>query len=340
MTKTASPPLVLCFLVILSFRSQCVNAEDDLVFKPPNQDSTSILFAESFLSSDALERFIPSKASKDGVDEEIAKYDGRWEVAAVEASSLPGDLSLIMKDRAKHHAIAANLKKTFKPGSKPLVFQYEVKFQTENTCGGAYVKLLSKDPEGDFTKFHDKTPYTIMFGPDRCGTQEKFHFILRHVHPVNGAIEEKHAKKPTGFTNKHFEVGKTRLYRLVLYPDSSFEMSVDREVLSKGHLLSDMSPAIIPEEMIDDAADQKPEDWDDREKIPDPDAVKPEDWDESAPKQIVDPDAVKPEGWLDGEEPTVPDVMAERPADWDDEVRCSLITVGWVLEFDSNSVFV
>ena len=80
---------------------------------------------------------------------------------------------------AKHHAIAAKLTRTFKPGSKPLVFQYEVKLQSENSCGGAYVKLLSLDPTADFTKFHDKTAYTIMFGPDRCGTQERFHFILR-----------------------------------------------------------------------------------------------------------------------------------------------------------------
>ena len=321
MTKTLSPPLFLSTLLLLLAGAGTTSAADgDFAFKPPNQDSTSIFFAESFPSSDALERFIPSKASKEGVDEEIAKYDGRWDVAPVDTSGLTGDLSLIMKDKAKHHAIAAKLKKTFRPASKPLVFQYEVKFQTENTCGGAYVKLLSVDPDGDFTKFHDKTPYTIMFGPDRCGTQEKFHFILRHVHPVTGTIEEKHAKKPSGFTNKHFEVGQTRLYRLVLYPDSSFEMSVDRQPLSKGHLLSDMTPPVIPEELIDDAAEEKPDDWDDREKIPDPVAVKPEDWDESAPKQIEDPAAVKPEGWLDGEEPSVPDVMAERPADWDDEV--------------------
>ena len=329
MTKTASPRLtfsLIVVVVVVLVSTSAASNEVDPVYWPPNQDSPSIFFAESFSSSDALERFIPSKASKEGVDEEIAKYDGRWEVTRVQQSALEGDLSLIMKDKAKHHAIAAQLKKTFKPGSKPLVFQYEVKFQTENTCGGAYVKLLSKDPvDGDFSKFHDKTPYTIMFGPDRCGTQEKLHFILRHVHPTSGAIEEKHAKKPSGFTNKHFEVGKTRLYRLVLYPDSAYEISVDREVLSKGHLLSDMTPPIIPEEMVDDAEDKKPEDWDDREKIPDPEAVKPEDWDESAPKQIEDPAAVKPEGWLDGEEPTVPDVLAERPADWDDEVTVAVV---------------
>ena len=57
-----------------------------------------------------------------------------------------------------------------------------------------------------------------------------------------------------------------------------------------------MSPSIVPEEMIDDSADFKPADWDEREKIEDPEATKPEDWDEDAPAKIVDESAVMPEG--------------------------------------------
>lgn len=37
----------------------------------------------------------------------------------------------------------------------------------------------------------------------------------------------------------------------------------------------------------------KPEDWDEREKIPDPEDKKPEGWDD-IPATIVDPDAKKP----------------------------------------------
>ena len=58
-----------------------------------------------------------------------------------------------------------------------------------------------------------------MFGPDKCGSESKFHLIfrckkkkkfkkkerpklenliLRHVHPETGAIEEKHCKKVEG----------------------------------------------------------------------------------------------------------------------------------------------
>ena len=40
-----------------------------------------------------------------------------------------------------------------------------------------------------------QTPYTIMFGPDRCGSESKLHFIFRHVNPNNKTIEEKHVKK-------------------------------------------------------------------------------------------------------------------------------------------------
>lgn len=39
----------------------------------------------------------------------------------------------------------------------------------------------------------------------------------------------------------------------------------------------------------------KPEDWDEREKIPDPEDKKPEGWDD-IPATIVDPDAKKPGG--------------------------------------------
>lgn len=51
-----------------------------------------------------------------------------------------------------------------------------------------------------------------------------------------------------------------------------------------------------------DPAAKKPEDWDDKEMIPDPEDSKPEDWDK--PEHIPDPDAVTPEDWdeeMDGE---------------------------------------
>lgn len=45
-------------------------------------------------------------------------------------------------------------------------------------------------------------------------------------------------------------------------------------MVNSGTLLADLSPPINPPEEIDDPDDFKPADWDDREKIPDPDATK------------------------------------------------------------------
>uniref|UniRef100_W5L715 Calnexin n=1 Tax=Astyanax mexicanus TaxID=7994 RepID=W5L715_ASTMX len=239
-------------------------------------------FAESF-DKGTLDGWVVSKAKKEDIDEEIAKYDGKWEVEELKDTKLPGDKGLVLKSRAKHHAISALLLRPFTFDTKPLIVQYEVNFQTGIDCGGAYVKLLSQSPDLDLDEFVDKTPYTIMFGPDKCDK-------------------------------------KTHLYTLVLNPDNSFEILIDQTVVNSGNLLTDMTPPVNPPAEIEDPDDHKPEDWDERPKIQDPDAVKPEDWDEDAPAKISDEDAVKPDGWLDDEPEYIGDPDAIKPEDWDEDM--------------------
>lgn len=84
------------------------------------------------------------------------------------------NLGLVLKSRARHAAISRKLRRPFNFQNKPLVVQYEVIFQEDQECGGAYLKLLSDSSEHkDLTTFHDKTPYSIMFGPDKCGPDTK-----------------------------------------------------------------------------------------------------------------------------------------------------------------------
>ena len=64
-----------------------------------------------------------------------------------------------------------------------LLFRYDVRFQEGMECGGAYIKLLSEADSLDLKEFHDKTPYTVMFGPDKCGNDLKLHFIFRYENP-------------------------------------------------------------------------------------------------------------------------------------------------------------
>jgi calnexin len=200
-----------------------------------------------------------------------------------------------------------------------LIVQYEVRFQNKHECGGAYIKLLADKPDLKLEDFTDKTEYTIMFGPDRCGNDNKLHFIFQHENPITNKMEEKHAKKPKADFGNIFDDGKTHLITLVVKPDNTYNVLVDRKELSSGSLLKDMEPPVNPPKMVDDTEDKKPDDWDEREKIQDPDATKPDDWDEDAPMTIEDQSATKPSGWLDDESDLIPDPAAVRPEDWDDE---------------------
>ncbi|NXC50606.1 CLGN protein, partial [Penelope pileata] len=283
-----------------------------VVYQTP-KPTGEVYFTETF--DGALTGWVLSKAEKDN----IAKYDGRWEVEGLKENTVPGDRGLVLKSVAKHHAISSMLTKAFIFDNKPLIVQYEVNFQEGIDCGGAYIKLLSSSDDLNLEYFFDKTPYTIMFGPDKCGEDYKLHFIFRHKNPKTGEYDEKHAKRPDADLKKFYLDKKTHLYTLVLKPDDTFEMLIDQSVVSKGSLLEDMVPPVNPPKEIDDPAAKKPDDWDERPKIPDPNAVKPDDWDEDEPRQIEDHDAVKPEGWLDDEPQFVPDPNAKKPEDWDEE---------------------
>ncbi|XP_050416905.2 calnexin isoform X1 [Patella vulgata] len=302
------------------------DGEDDVpprekpVYKRPTLKENTY-FAEPFHTKDDFtKRWVLSEAKKDNTDETIAKYDGKWSVEEPSENPLVGDLGLILKSKAKHHAVSSPLNKPFDFSGKPFIMQYEVRFQNGMECGGAYVKLLSQDSKLPLNKFQDKTPYTIMFGPDKCGNDHKLHFIFRHKNPKTGEIEEKHAKKPAASLDSFFTDKKTHLYTLVIKPDNTFQIKVDGNVVNSGSLLEDFSPPVNPPKEIEDPDDKKPEDWDEREKIADPDATKPVDWDESEPEMIIDEDAVMPDGWLEDEPKLIPDPAATKPDDWDDEM--------------------
>ncbi|XP_055386055.1 calnexin isoform X2 [Condylostylus longicornis] len=284
-----------------------------------NFDVNRFFFGEHFDDLNSFSRnWIKSMAKKDDIDDAISKYDGLWELELPKRPLWKNDLGLVLKSKAKHAAISSKLYRPFIFKSKPFVVQYEVTLQDGQECGGSYLKLLSKSADtDDLTKFNDKTPYTIMFGPDKCGNDIKLHFIFRHVNPINGTISEKHCRKSKERLEELFKDKMPHLYRLLIKPDNTYQISVDHKVVNEGSLLTDFTPPVNPPREIDDPTDEKPKDWDEREKIPDPDAKKPEDWDEDAPPKIPDPNAVKPDGWLDDEPEMIPDPSASKPEDWD-----------------------
>lgn len=154
-----------------------------------------------------------------------------------------------------------------------------------------------------------------MFGPDKCGHNNKVHFIFNHKNPKTGEYEEKHLKTPPTASI----VKTSELYTLIVNPNNTFSIQKNHETVREGSLLEDFAPSVNPEAEIDDAEDTKPDTWVDDARIPDPEATKPEDWDEDAPYETVDEEATIPEDWLENEPLTIPDPEAEKPEDWEDE---------------------
>ncbi|KAF5368524.1 hypothetical protein D9758_002456 [Tetrapyrgos nigripes] len=299
-------------VLALAATGALAQSEDKPVFQPTEIKAP---FLEQF-TDDWSERWTPSEATKKTpVGGETFSYVGEWKVEEPLVSVIEGDLGLVAKSKAAHHAISAPFSKPLDFKKEPLVVQYEVKYQKGGNCGGGYLKLLEDGFQTSGKEFSDTTPWVVMFGPDLTCPGTKVHFIFRHTNPKTGEAEEKHLKLPPRPTIEKL----TNLYTLVINPDNTYEVFFNGESEKSGSLLEDFEPPVNPPAEIDDPEDSKPEDWVDTKRIADPEATKPEDWDEDAPYEIIDTDAVKPEGWLDDEALTIPDPDAEKPEEWDDE---------------------
>ncbi|CAL9770779.1 unnamed protein product, partial [Musa acuminata subsp. burmannicoides] len=254
-------------------------------------------------------------------------FEGRWIVSEKEdytglwkhsKSDGHEDYGLLVSEKARKYAIVKELDEPIILKDGTVVLQFEVRLQNGLECGGAYLKYLRPQEAGWTSKgFDNDSPYSIMFGPDKCGSTNKVHFILQHKNPKTGKFVEHHLKYPPSVPSDKL----SHVYTAILKPDNELRILIDGEEKKKANFFSsdDFEPAFIPPKTIPDPDDKKPEDWDERAKIPDPDAVKPDDWDEDAPMEIEDEEAVKPEGWLDDEPEEIDDPEAIKPEDWDDE---------------------
>ncbi|KAF3620174.1 Calnexin -like protein [Capsicum annuum] len=245
---------------------------------------------------------------------EKEEFNGVWKHAKSEGHD---DYGLLVSEKARRYAIVKELDNVVSLKDGTVVLQYEVRLQEGLECGGAYLKYLRPQEAGWIPKeFSNESPYTIMFGPDKCGGTNKIHFILKHKNPKSGEYIEHHLKFPPSVPSDKL----THVYTAVLKPKNELLILVDGEEKKKANFLSDdFEPPLIPAETIPDPDDKKPEDWDESEKIQDPDAKKPDDWEEDAPMEIIDEEAVKPEGWLDDEPEEIDDPEATKPEDWVDE---------------------
>ncbi|KAH3672738.1 hypothetical protein WICMUC_004144 [Wickerhamomyces mucosus] len=272
-------------------------------------------FFEQFNSDDWSDLW---KISRSKRNEEFA-YNGEWSVEeSIAYSAFKNDRGLVLKTPAAHHAISAKLPHEFDNNNNTLALQYEVKTQEGLKCGGAYLKLLNAGSIDDNNEFDSDTPYQVMFGPDRCGSNDQIHFIVRRFDKDVEKVIEKHLKFPPRSIRSNIST----LYTLIIEPNQNFQIRINGEVVKYGNLLEKgtFQPEFIPPKHILDPEDIKPETWDDRLYILDPDFPnKPDDWDEQQPFYIEDPNDKIPEGWLIDEPKLVIDENALKPEEWDDE---------------------
>jgi calreticulin len=226
---------------------------------------------------------------------------GTWEHTAGLWHGDEADKGIKTGPDARFFGLSAKLDKAFTSGDKELVVQYSVKHEQDLDCGGAYIKLMPGNV--DQAKFGGDTPYSVMFGPDICGSSnKKTHVILHSDKKDENLLITKEVSTETD--------NLTHLYTLVVRPDNTFEVFIDNKSVRAGKLEEEFE--FLLDKEIKDPEASKPEDWVDEAKIQDPEDQMPEGYDD-IPEEIADPDAKKPEDWDDEDDGEWEAPMAENP---------------------------
>jgi len=151
----------------------------------------------SLCSTQFFEPFNKDPFQNGWVNSEAEKYKGKfsWDESSV-LVGIPHDKGLKITEEARYYGLT-KLVNIDTSSNEDLIIQYEVKLQVDSySCGGLYMKLLEFSKDFKQTEFTDKTPYVIMFGPDKCGSNDKVHLIFRFQNKISKQFEEKHLKNP------------------------------------------------------------------------------------------------------------------------------------------------
>jgi len=231
--------------------------------------------------------------------------DGKWQATAGKwFTDEKEDAGIQTAEDSKFFGISAGFD-SFSNANKELIVQYQAKYEKDVECGGGYLKVGPKLSDG--ATFGDPTPYSIMFGPDKCGYTKRTHLIFTY--------KGKNVLKKNDLVYKQEGEGTSHLYTMILKPDNTVVVEIDQEEVYRGSIKEDWE--VLKPKEISDPEDKKPEDWSDESMIDDPAEKKPDDWVEE--KRIVDAEAKKPDDWDDEEDGEWEAPMKDNPAykgDW------------------------
>jgi len=216
------------------------------------------------------------------------------------------DKGIKTSEDSRFYGLSAPLDTPFKSDDKKtLVLQYAVRHEQQPKwdCGGAYLKLLPGGKKFDAKSFGGDTKYAVMFGPDVCGpSNKKTHVIFYSDKKDDNLLIKKEVSCETD--------ALSHLYTLVVRPDNTVEVFVDKKSVRKGKLDEEFD--FLEPKKIKDPDAKKPDDWVDDPMMPDPEDKKPEGYDD-IPEEIPDPDAKKPDDWDDEDDGEWEPPMIDNP---------------------------
>jgi calnexin len=176
----------------------------------PSRPPLPLAFFEPFSSTSSEFKWIPSA---------LPNYTGAWQI---ERTQIPRthrfETALVTKTLSARSAISTTLPR-IDPANRTIVLQYEMRPQMAFTCSGAYIKVFST-PDFDPRRLSNETRYAIMFGPDRCASSNRIHFIFQHFHPIRKRWLQKALRDPPEAPTDIY----THLYTLVIRPNATFSM--------------------------------------------------------------------------------------------------------------------
>ena len=92
------------------------------------------------------------------------------------------DQGLVLSQERKFYGVYSPFARhvSFKD-SREFVLQYELRLEETVTCSGAYLKLPRAAEGLDLSMLDNDTPYTVMFGVDKCGSDANKVGRLRQI---------------------------------------------------------------------------------------------------------------------------------------------------------------
>ncbi|KAH0787491.1 Calreticulin family protein [Histomonas meleagridis] len=218
---------------------------------------SNIYFEENFDDDDWEQRWVQSKA-----------HSTRGEIGTfrLTSGSYYGNQSaqkgIQTIDSSASYQISSKFKESFNTSGKDFILQFTIKFENGYECSGGYVKLLSSSLQP--FRFGSKSQYSVMFGPDLCKpNKDKLTFIINR----NGTYYDNHK------ILEPYNDELTHSYTLIIFANQSYEIRLDGKKSLFGNLTTDFE--LGGPEYIPDLEESIPENWDNREFIPDPN-----DWDD------------------------------------------------------------